>query len=127
MKAELLVGATVGAAPEQVLLERDVLTTHGVILGMTGSGKTGLAVVLLEELARKGVPLVICDLKGDMTNLLLNFPTLAAGDFAPYLPATQAGVTLSGETFIPYHRIRTVRRGGEELWRARKKRGDNEG
>ena len=91
MKAELLVGATVGAAPEQVLLDRDVLTTHGVILGMTGSGKTGLAIVLLEELARKGVPLIICDLKGDMTNLLLNFPALAPADFAPYLPVTQAG------------------------------------
>ena len=91
MKAELLVGATVAATPENVLLDRDVLTTHGVILGMTGSGKTGLAIVLLEELARKGVPLVICDLKGDMTNLLLNFPALAPADFAPYLPATQAG------------------------------------
>ena len=91
MKAELLVGATVAATPENVLLDRDVLTTHGVILGMTGSGKTGLAIVLLEELARKGVPLVICDLKGDMTNLLLNFPALAPADFAPWLPATQAG------------------------------------
>jgi hypothetical protein len=91
MKAELLVGATVATTPETVKLERDVLTTHGVILGMTGSGKTGLAVVLLEELARQRVPLVICDLKGDMTNLLLNFPALAPADFAPYLPATQAG------------------------------------
>jgi hypothetical protein len=90
MKAELLIGATVGAAPERVTVDRDVLTTHGVILGMTGSGKTGLAIVLLEELARKRVPLVICDLKGDMTNLLLNFPGLAASDFASYLPATQA-------------------------------------
>ncbi len=91
MKAELLVGGTLGTTSEVVTLDRDVLTTHGVILGMTGSGKTGLAVVLLEELARKHVPLVICDLKGDLTNLLLTFPGLAAADFAPYLPATQAG------------------------------------
>jgi len=91
MKADLHIGATVGSAPERVVLDRDVLTTHGVILGMTGSGKTGLAVVILEELARLGVPLVIGDLKGDMTNLLLNFPDLAATDFAPWLPATQAG------------------------------------
>jgi hypothetical protein len=91
MKAELLVGATVGTPRETVTLDRDVLTTHGVILGMTGSGKTGLAIVLLEELARRHVPLIVCDLKGDMTNLLLDFPALSPDDFTPYLPATQAG------------------------------------
>jgi len=91
MKAELLVGSTVAATPETVVIDRDVLTTHGVILGMTGSGKTGLAIVILEELARRRVPLIICDLKGDMTNLLLTFPDLAAADFARWLPATQAG------------------------------------
>jgi hypothetical protein len=90
MKVELVIGTTAAAAPERVALDRDVLTTHGVILGMTGSGKTGLAIVLLEELARHGVPLVICDLKGDMTNLLLTFPALAPADFAPWLPAAQA-------------------------------------
>ena len=91
MKAELSIGATVAAPPERVALDRDALTTHGVILGMTGSGKTGLAIVMLEELARRRVPLLICDLKGDMTNLLLNFPGLAAADFAPWVPAAQAG------------------------------------
>jgi hypothetical protein len=90
-KGDLLIGATVGAARETVSLDRDVLTTHGVILGMTGSGKTGLAIVLLEELARTGVPLVVCDLKGDMTNLLLDFPGLSGAEFAPYLPAAQSG------------------------------------
>jgi len=91
MKRELLIGSTVGAAaPEQVRLDADVLTTHGVILGMTGSGKTGLAIVLLEELARHRVPLVICDLKGDLTNLLLTFPGLTAAEFAPVLPAGDA-------------------------------------
>ncbi|MFH1175959.1 MAG: helicase HerA-like domain-containing protein [Acidobacteriota bacterium] len=91
MKAELLIGGAVsGVAGEAVRIDRDVLTTHGVILGMTGSGKTGLAVVMLEELARARVPLLICDLKGDMTNLLLTFPRLAPDDFAPYLPASEA-------------------------------------
>lgn len=83
---ELLVGATVATPSERVLLGADVLTTHGVILGMTGSGKTGMAVVFLEELARRGVPLIICDLKGDLTNLLLTFERLGASDFLPFLP-----------------------------------------
>lgn len=88
-KRELLIGGKVPAgAAEPVRLGADLLTTHGVILGMTGSGKTGLAVVLLEELARQRMPLVICDLKGDLTNLLLAFPSLAPGDFEPYLPAS---------------------------------------
>ncbi|HPC84086.1 MAG TPA: DUF853 family protein [Thermoanaerobaculaceae bacterium] len=86
-KRELLIGGKVLAGPgEPVRLGADVLTTHGVILGMTGSGKTGLAVVMLEELARQRVPLIICDLKGDLTNLLLTFPALAPADFLPFLP-----------------------------------------
>ncbi len=64
----------------------DHLTTHAVCLGMTGSGKTGLGIVALEELARRGVPLLVIDLKGDMTNLLLNFPDLDARSFEPWLP-----------------------------------------
>jgi hypothetical protein len=85
---ELAIGTTVGAEPAPVGLAADVLTTHGVILGMTGSGKTGLAIVILEELARQGIPLIICDLKGDLTNLLLTFPDLEPGSFLPYLPDT---------------------------------------
>jgi uncharacterized protein (UPF0248 family) len=50
--------------------------------------------------------------------------TAAFADVVEILPA---GVLLSGGTFIPYHRLRTVRRGGEELWRAREKRGGDEG
>ncbi len=65
--------------------DHDQLTTHGVIVGMTGSGKTGLAVVLLEELLRKRVPVLILDPKGDMGNLLLNFPSLDGGSFAPWV------------------------------------------
>lgn len=88
-KRELLIGGKVPAgAAEPVRLGADVLTTHGVILGMTGSGKTGLAVVMLEELARQRVPLLVCDLKGDLTNLLLTFPGLAPADFEPYLPVS---------------------------------------
>ena len=67
-------------------LDMDHLTTHAVCVGMTGSGKTGLGIVALEELARRGVSLLVIDLKGDMVDLLLNFPSLAGDDFAPWLP-----------------------------------------
>ncbi|MCL1693286.1 MAG: DUF87 domain-containing protein [Actinomycetia bacterium] len=61
------------------------LTTHGVIVGMTGSGKTGLGVIFLEETLSAGVPTLILDPKGDMTNLLLTFPDLAPTDFEPWI------------------------------------------
>ena len=70
----------------RVMLNPSHLTTHAVCLGMTGSGKTGLGIVALEELARRGVPLIVVDLKGDMIDLLLNFPDLTAGEFLPWLP-----------------------------------------
>ena len=66
------------------------LTTHGVILGMTGSGKTGLGVVLLEEALSRGIPALILDPKGDMGNLLLNFPALRPEDFSPWIDEAEA-------------------------------------
>ena len=67
--------------------DADDLTTHGVIVGMTGSGKTGLGVVLVEEALRAGIPALVIDPKGDMTNLALRFPGLSAEEFAPWVPA----------------------------------------
>ena len=67
---------------DPVLLDSSDLTTHGVIVGMTGSGKTGLGVVLLEEALLAGVPTLIVDPKGDLGNLLLTFPELRPDDFA---------------------------------------------
>ena len=73
------------------------LTTHGVIVGMTGSGKTGLAVVLLEEALLAGIPALIVDPKGDMANLALTFPDLAPASFQPWVNASDAqaeGITI---------------------------------
>lgn len=66
------------------------LTTHAVVVGMTGSGKTGLCVDLLEEAALNDVPALMVDPKGDITNLLLHFPELAADDFAPWVNPDEA-------------------------------------
>jgi hypothetical protein len=68
----------------------DDLTTHGVAVGMTGSGKTGLCVDLMEEAALNGLPALMIDPKGDITNLLLHFPDLAPEDFQPWVNADQA-------------------------------------
>ncbi|NMB55188.1 MAG: ATP-binding protein [Leptolinea sp.] len=61
------------------------LTTHAVITGMTGSGKTGFCISLLEEAALKGIPAIAVDPKGDLTNLLLHFPDLLPADFQPWI------------------------------------------
>jgi hypothetical protein len=68
-----------------VLYKARHLTTHGVILGMTGSGKTGLGIILLEEILLQGLPVLILDPKGDIANLLLTFPDLRPQDFQPWV------------------------------------------
>ena len=66
------------------------LTTHGVVVGMTGSGKTGLGIVLLEEALLAGIPALVLDPKGDMGNLLLTFPDLAPENFRPWVSEDDA-------------------------------------
>jgi len=70
------------------LLPAHHLVTHGVILGMTGSGKTGLVTVLIEEALRNGIPVLAIDVKGDLPNLLLAFPNCDAESFAPFALGT---------------------------------------
>ena len=66
------------------------LTTHGVIVGMTGSGKTGLGIIYLEEALRNNIPTLVIDPKGDMTNLLLTFPDLSPAEFRPWIDEAAA-------------------------------------
>lgn len=77
--------AAEGGEPQPVTYDPDDLTTHGVIVGMTGSGKTGLMIGILEEAALHGIPAIVIDPKGDLTNLLLHFPDLRPEDFEPWI------------------------------------------
>ena len=74
----------------QVNYDSRDLTTHAVCVGMTGSGKTGLCIDLIEEAALDGVPAILIDPKGDITNLLLTFPDLLPEDFKPWVNADDA-------------------------------------
>ena len=75
---------------ELVLYASRDLTTHAVIIGMTGSGKTGLGIGMLEEAALDHIPVIAIDPKGDLGNLLLTFPELKAEDFRPWINTRQA-------------------------------------
>jgi Skp family chaperone for outer membrane proteins len=75
------------------------LTTHAVVVGMTGSGKTGLCITMLEEAILDNIPAIIIDPKGDITNLLLTFPELRPQDFEPWVnidDARRAGLDVPG-------------------------------
>ena len=72
---------------ERLTYDPPDLTTHAIVTGMTGSGKTGLCVGFLEEAALQGIPAIVVDPKGDLTNLVLSFPDLTPEDFAPWIDA----------------------------------------
>ncbi|MDF1521811.1 MAG: DUF87 domain-containing protein [Trueperaceae bacterium] len=79
------------ASDRLLLYDAKDLTTHAVIVGMTGSGKTGLGVGLIEEAALDGIPVLAIDPKGDLANLALAFPDLAPADFEPWVDPAAAG------------------------------------
>ncbi len=91
---------TEGAAVAPLLYESRDLTTHAAIIGMTGSGKTGLGVGLIEEAAIDGIPVIAIDPKGDLGNLMLTFPDLSGESFAPWInPRAAADKGLTAEQF----------------------------
>ena len=75
---------------EPVLYDSRDLLTHAVCVGMTGSGKTGLCISIIEEAAIDGIPVIAIDPKGDLGNLLLTFPRLSADDFRPWIDEDEA-------------------------------------
>jgi hypothetical protein len=75
---------------ELVLYDAKDLTTHAVIIGMTGSGKTGLGIGVLEEAALDHIPVIAIDPKGDMGNIMLTFPQLRTEDFRPWVNSRSA-------------------------------------
>ena len=89
--------ATGKPGSDKVVVGSSDLTTHAVVVGMTGSGKTGLAVVLIEEALLAGIPVLVLDPKGDMANLALVFPDLQPASFRPWVSdadANAAGVSV---------------------------------
>lgn len=100
---------TMSIKPDYVLYDSKDLVTHAVCVGMTGSGKTGLCLSLLEEAGIDGVPAIIVDPKGDLTNLMLLFPELRPEDFRPWINEDEAAQKgLSAEDYA---------RQQAELWR----------
>lgn len=116
--------ASGGTSTLPFLYKNKHLTTHAAILGMTGSGKTGLGICLLEEAAIDRLPALVIDPKGDMANLLLTFPEMRPEDFLPWLDrakAEQKGLTLdelAKETAATWSRgIRSWDQDGERIRR----------
>ncbi|MDQ2639129.1 MAG: ATP-binding protein [Pseudomonadota bacterium] len=113
--------ATGRNAGEPLLYDSRDLTTHAVCVGMTGSGKTGLCLALLEEAAIDGIPAICIDPKGDLGNLLLTFPALAPQDFAGWVDAGEAARRdLSIEQYAA--RVAEQWRGGLAEWDQRPER-----
>ena len=90
----LLDGTT---ATSPLYLPADHLVTHGVVVGMTGSGKTGLLTVLAEEALRNGIPVIAIDVKGDLPNLLLSIPDFSAESIAPWVEPDHSPVQAAAE------------------------------
>jgi hypothetical protein len=85
-------------SPSYILYDSKDLVTHAVCVGMTGSGKTGLCLGLIEEAAMDGIPAILIDPKGDLANLLLAFPQLRPEDFQPWVnpdEANQKGMSIT--------------------------------
>jgi len=93
-RGRFFIGQAADGTP--ILYDSTDLTTHAVIVGMTGSGKTGRGITIIEEALLNGIPCLVIDPKGDMGNLLLNFPDMTPADDRPWIDeaeAERAGIT----------------------------------
>jgi len=107
--------ATKSIREDTLLYDSKDLTTHAVCLGMTGSGKTGLCLSMLEEAAIDGIPAIAIDPKGDLGNLLLTFPNLKPKDFEPWVNTSEA--TRKGLTPEQYaSEVSELWRNGLAMW-----------
>jgi len=90
--------------------------THAVCMGMTGSGKTGLCISLLEEAAIDGIPAIVIDPKGDISNLALTFPALKGEDFLPWINPDDARKKGMSETDFANSQANLWKNGLKEWW-----------
>ncbi|MEN8210558.1 MAG: DUF87 domain-containing protein [Thermodesulfobacteriota bacterium] len=105
-----------GISTQQALLYKNKsMTTHSVIIGMTGSGKTGLGIGLVEEAIMDNIPSIIIDPKGDMGNLLLSFPNCTPEDFKPWIDPSEAA---KNEMTVDQYAAKTAQtwKSGLESW-----------
>lgn len=113
----LYVGGAVplrGGESRDYLLPADHLCTHGMIVGMTGSGKTGFSFALVESLLAAQVPVVMIDIKGDLPNLLLSFPTFSVDHVQPWVDAEGLDELAAS---VMAHKAAQERASGLERWR----------
>ncbi len=104
-----------GADPKSARLPAHHLVTHGVVVGMTGSGKTGLLTVMVEEALQAGIPSLIIDVKGDLPNLLLAFDSFDAEHFVPWANACAAATDQRPPEVIAQE-LADKRRAGLDEW-----------
>jgi DNA helicase HerA-like ATPase len=92
------------------------LTTHGVVVGMSGSGKTGLVRLLVEEALGAGVPVLMIDVKGDLPNLLLSFPNFDAQELVPWVDGTSSPNDDCSPEELAHALAESTRRSGRRSW-----------
>jgi hypothetical protein len=104
------------AGGPDLILPAEHLVTHGVVVGMTGSGKTGLVTVMIEEAAKAGVPTIVIDVKGDLPNLLLAFPDFDPAHLEPWLEVERDAIG-AGESITRARALAEERRAELQQWR----------
>src|SRR5512147_530748 len=100
---------------ERLLMPPHHLVTHGIVVGTTGSGKSGLVTVMIEEALRHQVPVLVIDVKGDLPNLLLSFSSFAPEQFLPWIDGVASPTDLRSPEAIA-RELATQRQQGLGVW-----------